>query len=55
MLYINNQTTNSKSLSALKDYFSFNKKQMKLNSYSEDDADLFYIRFSISLIKMNYN
>ncbi len=36
--------TNSKSLSALKDNFSFNKKQRKFHSYSEDDAVLFYVR-----------
>ncbi len=45
ILIIKQQKTNSKSLSALdKDFCSFNKKQRKFNSYSEDYAVLFYIR-----------
>ncbi len=48
VLYINNQTTKDKFkitlCSWLKDFCSFNKKQRKFNSYSEDYAVLFYIR-----------
>ncbi len=48
VIYINNQTTKDKFKIILcswgKDFCSFNKKQRKFHSYSEDDAVLFYIK-----------
>ncbi len=48
VLYINNQTTKDKFqitlCTWLNDFCSFNKKQRKCNSYSQDYAVLFYIR-----------
>ncbi len=53
MLYINNQTTKDKFkitlCSWLKDFCSFNKKQRKFNSSSEDYAVLFTLGYSLSL------
>ncbi len=45
-----NQTTKEKRKSLTALYRSFNTKQRKFNSYSEDYAVLFYTYYSISIV-----